>query len=136
LWGIYIGIRQRCSDKAGKNAKWYSGISCEWASFEDFYRDMGKSYNEHVLQYGEKDTTIERINSDKNYCLQNCRWATNAEQGRNTSQNRWLTYQGRTQCLTDWAKEVGLKKLTLHMRLYYGWTIEKALTTPVQGGPR
>src|SRR5258708_2847018 len=125
VWNTYVNIKQRCSDKSGKNAKWYANIKCQWATFEEFYQDMGdKPSPQH---------SIERLNNKGDYCKENCIWATSYVQSRNTSQNRWLTFMGRKQCLTDWAKEVGLKKLTLHARLHYGWSVAEALTVPVGG---
>lgn len=127
MWNLYFSIRQRCNDPNSKSYIWYGarGIKCEWKSFQDFYNDMGER---------PEGMTIERINSNDNYGPANCRWATPAEQARNTSQNHWLTFDGRTQCLTDWCQELGIKKTTLTMRLSeYGWAVDRALTTPVRG---
>lgn len=119
-WHIYQGIKQRCSPKSGKNARWYKGIENEWATFEDFYADMGER---------PEGMTIERLDNQGNYCKANCRWASRAEQSRNTSQNRWLTFNGKTKCLSDWAEELGIKRTTLIMRLdSYGWSVERALS--------
>ena len=54
-----------------------------WNSFEDFYKDMGISYKDHVDKYGENDTTLDRIDVNWNYCKENCRWATRMEQMHN-----------------------------------------------------
>lgn len=132
IWGIYISMRQRTGKHGGKNKKWYANISCEWKTFEDFYKDMGESYEKHVLEYGEKQTSIDRIDSKGNYCKDNCRWATKGEQVRNSSQTRWFTYNGKTQCMKDWAREYGIKYGTLKARIdISGWPIGKALTKSV-----
>lgn len=84
FYNIYFGIVSRCNGKNIINKKWYSekGIKCEWNKFEDFRDDMYQSYLDHVKEFGEKQTTIDRINSDGNYCKDNCRWATYKEQAR------------------------------------------------------
>jgi hypothetical protein len=47
-----------------------------------------------------------------------------------------ITYNGRKQCISAWARTVGIKQRTLHKRLENGWTIEDALTRPVRQAPK
>lgn len=77
--------------------------------------------------------TVERINNDGDYEPENVRWATHKEQMNNQCRNKLLTFDGQTKTLTQWAETVGLKPGTLSSRLrVYGWTIQKALTQPLQ----
>ena len=79
-------MKARCKWTSWKEAKkWYfdKWIKCLWLKFEDFENDMYDSYLIHVSKYWEKDTTIDRINPDWNYCKDNCRWATCKEQTDN-----------------------------------------------------
>ncbi len=92
-------------------------------SFKAFLDDMG------VKPLG---VTIERIDNEDGYKPSNCRWASYVEQNRNRRDNRLLIYQGETACMTEWAQRVGLRPGTLQARLQLGWSIEKALTTPVR----
>ena len=74
---------------------------------------------------------LERKDTNAPYEPTNCVWATPKSQNRNRRDNRLLTFRGETKLLVEWAEQYGLKRLTLHQRLYgYGWTLEKALTTP------
>ncbi len=43
-----------------------------------------------------------------------------------------LTFNGKTQNVAAWSKEVGIKSNAIYARLKLGWTVERALTTPVQ----
>ena len=124
---VWKHIRSKIYNKSSKDYFYYGGrgIKTEWNNFAKFKIDMFQSYKEGL--------TIERIDNNGNYTKENCRWATRAEQSRNTRRTRLITFNGKTQCLVDWAKELRIKRATLSNRLnYYNWSIEKALTTKVK----
>lgn len=84
---IFFGMKNRCENNSIANKhvwRFYGekGIKCHWKDFFEFKKDMYESYLGHVRKFGEKQTTIDRINSKKNYCKSNCRWATYKEQAR------------------------------------------------------
>lgn len=87
LYTIWKGIINRCNGFTKDTQRLYKdkGIKvCErWKEFENFEEDMGAKYEEHVNIYGEDNTTIDRIDGDKGYYLDNCRWATYEVQSRN-----------------------------------------------------
>jgi len=85
FFSIYLGIKGRCNNPNIKCYKNYGGrgIKNEWDKFEDFKNDMYESYLKHINDFGTKQTTIDRINVNKNYNKENCRWATYKEQAIN-----------------------------------------------------
>jgi hypothetical protein len=127
-YNIWKGMKARCLDTECLAYSYYGGrgitICDRWInSFPNFLSDMGNRTS--------PDHTIDRIDNDGNYCPENCRWATMAEQGRNTRNNHLITHNGLTMCLTDWAAKVGLSRSVLSDRINKRkWTIEKALNTP------
>jgi len=130
LYEIWHGMKQRCNNTNSKDAHNYSmrGISVcdDWNnSFENF-RDW-------ALSNGYDDSlTLDRIDVNGMYSPDNCRCATAKEQARNTRCNHLLEFNGITKSIADWADEYGMKYCTLHKRIVKGWSVQKALTTPVK----
>lgn len=73
--------------------------------------------------------SLDRIDNSRGYGPNNCRWATKHEQMQNTRATRLLSFNGRTQGINAWAREIGINKQSLSDRLKRGWSLEKALTT-------
>jgi hypothetical protein len=94
---------------------------CErWRNdFSAFLSDMGER---------PTGTTIDRINGKLGYYKENCRWATPREQAQNTSCNINLTAFGKTQCVAEWARELGLNEFVVYQRLERGYPPERALS--------
>lgn len=82
LYMTFMGMKNRCNCPTAGGYKHYGGkgIKVEWKTYKEFKDDMYESYLEHFKKYGRKQTSLDRIDSDKNYCKENCRWATWREQ--------------------------------------------------------
>lgn len=97
-----------------------AGISvCEtWQTFEGFVADMGEAPN---------NLTLDRVDNNKGYSPDNCRWTTYAEQNRNKSNTKLLTLNGKTQVAADWIAELGLTDAQVYKRIKRGWSDEEVL---------
>ena len=119
-------MKSRCNNE---NKTYYSryggrGIKHDirWSKFEEFFKDMGKM--------PQPNMELDRIDNDGNYCKENCRWATRKEQTRNRGgkrATRLYTFNNKTMCIADWAKEIGIAPQSLQKRLNKGWPLELAL---------
>lgn len=128
---IYYGIKRRCNSIKSKDYKDWGGrgIKCEWTNFQTFKDDMYDSYVDHIKKNSKGNTRIDRIDNNGNYCKENCRWATHKEQARNRRSNNLITYNGKTQTLTEWSEELGINRATLSNRINtYKWSIKKSFT--------
>ena len=86
------------------------------------------NFFEWSIKNGYKDgLTLDRIDSSKNYCPDNCRWVDRFVQNSNTSRNVYYTYDGKTMTASQWARELGITRNALLYRIRnYGY--EKALS--------
>ena len=133
FYTTFYGILARCNRPSELCYPRYGGrgIKCFWKSFEEFRDDMHESYLEHVEEFGEKQTQIDRIDNEGNYCKKNCRWATWKEQANNKRNNRLLTFKGETLSALEWGNKFGFRRALILQRLDRNkWSIEKTLTTP------
>ena len=125
----WADMKQRCFNENHKRYKDYGGkgigICQKWInSFEEFYKDMGDK-PEPKSEY-----SLDRINNQGDYEPQNCKWRTWEEQYNNRNTCIYITYNNKTQTITQWAKEIGLHPTSLMKRLKTGKSIEESLTLP------
>ena len=129
LYGIWSKMKDRCINPSNARFAYYGGINrtlCEeWHKFEPF-RDW-------ALANGYADNlTIDRIDNNKGYCPENCRWTTPREQANNTRKNRIIEYHGECHTLAEWSRIVNIKPITIAYRLNSGWSVKDALFLPVK----
>ena len=122
IWNLMI---QRCENKNNPAYARYGGrgikVSPSWHTFTNFLHDMGE---------GPEGMTLDRVDNNKGYSKNNCRWATIFTQANNKNNNHRITHNGQQRTLAEWSRVVGIKQETIRRRIKSGWSVEKALTIP------
>lgn len=103
---IFYGMRNRCYEENDKNYRWYGAkgikICNEWLH-------NPKAFEDWALRNGyDDDQTIDRIDSEKDYCPENCRWVTNAQNTKYKSSTMIIKANGEVHTGRDWSKILGL----------------------------
>jgi len=126
---VWFAMKKRITDKNSKDYYLYGGrglkMDNRWHKFENFWKDMGDSYKGGLM--------LDRIDNSKGYSMNNCRWTDPITQANNTRRNNYITFNRETKTLTQWERELGVGKDVIGKRIRdRGWSIAKALTTPVK----
>lgn len=132
LRGVWHSMRLRCNNPNNKSYIYYGGrgiaVCPEWNDKDNGYI----AFYEWAVNNGYKEgLTIDRINVNGDYGPNNCRWIANDIQQTNKRNNHIIEYNGEVKCIAEWARIYGLRPDTLRYRVKHGWSIEKALKTPV-----
>lgn len=120
LYRIFNLMHYRCRNT---HLKAYGGkgikVCDEWNTYEPFH--------EWAMANGYADgLSIDRIDNNKGYSPDNCRWADRMTQMNNTTKNHPVTYHGVTKNIGQWAKELGIDRKVLSYRINHGWSVEDA----------
>ena len=120
---IWEGAKKRCKSPTCKAYPNYGGrglIFCDrWLNFANFLEDMGEKPDK---------MTLERIDNNKGYYPENCKWASRKEQSDNKRNNILVSAFGKTQTISQWADETGLSYVAIYLRLRKGKTHEESVT--------
>lgn len=118
---IWMNMKARCTNSKNNSFHRYGGrgikICDRWMLFENFISDMGLS----------NGLTLDRIDVDKDYSPENCRWATIKEQANNTRKNVYVNINGKRETLKQACERLNLNYKTVHMRISRGQTPELAI---------
>lgn len=133
LHSIHTGIKQRCYNPNAPRYDRYGErnitVCDEWLGengFITFYKwAMANGYSDNL--------TIDRIDNDKGYSPDNCRWVTVAVQNNNKSTSHFITVNGVTHTIAEWAEINGIDKRTIVNRIRLGWNEEDAVTVKTFG---
>jgi len=124
FYKVWSSMKSRCSNPTDKAYCNYGGrgisVCEEWQTFEPFREwAMANGYREGL--------TIERINNDGNYEPGNCKWIPKGLQSDNTRRCVFITLNGQTLNMKQWAKELGIPYSVIQHRIYRGWSPLRAI---------
>lgn len=129
LHKVWNSMLDRCENPNNPMFPIYGarGISVceEWRDFRKFV-EWSNSVGGRPDGY-----SLDRIDTDGNYCPENCRWADEETQQNNKRTNRYLTYKGETLSLSQWSRKTGLSRCAIQYRFMQGWSAEDILEVPL-----
>lgn len=128
IYKVWRGMIARCTNPNINGYKNYGGrgitVCKRWLEFENFLKDMGEPpTNKHQ---------IDRINNEEGYYKKNCRWVLPKENNRNRRDSFIIEYNNKKQCASELAQQYNIKPNVFIGRLKLGWSIKKALETPIR----
>lgn len=127
---LWYRIKDRCYNENSKSYHRYGGRGI--CVCEEWLHDSS-AFARWAIENGyEKGLEIDRIDNDKGYSPENCRWVTKKENTRNTRRNKRYEWNGETHVLSEWCEILELNYNTVNMRLHRGWSFEKAVTEPTR----
>lgn len=106
LEGIYTGIKDRCYNTHNKVYRFYGAKGVKVC---DEWLNNPQAFNDWALSNGyTEELTIDRINPDKDYCPENCRWITMNQNAKWKSTTNRITVNGITDSGRGWSARLGL----------------------------
>lgn len=125
IYSVYYNMIDRCHNPNYYN---YHNYGARGITVCKEWRENKKAFFEWAFANGyEIGLSLDRIDNDKGYSPENCRWATLTVQGNNKRTNRKITINGETHTISEWARIAGVLKTTLRERIQRGWTGERLL---------
>ena len=133
LYSSWSNMRSRCKYECCPNYDWYGGkgikVCTEWD--QEYIK-----FKEWALKNGWKPgLEIDRLDNDKNYEPDNCKWSTRKEQNNNSSHNVRINLYGMDLSMTQWAEQIGVQPKTLAAKIYRGKTPEEAVNSYINPNP-
>ena len=126
LYRAWYNMRIRCTYPA---AKCYARYGGRGISVCDEWMNDSAAFILWALANGYDDTKeIDRKDPDGDYCPENCRWVSRKAQANNKRNTRWLTWNGETKSVHEWAEELGVSIGALQLRVTRKWPIERIFT--------
>lgn len=125
LYNIYCEMKRRCYLRSDKSYGKYGGRGI--AVCDEWLEDRTTFFDWAINNGYRDDLTIDRIDNNKGYSPDNCKWLTPKQQTRNRRNTIKLTYKSETKSLAEWCEILNLNYKTVYKRIYkLHWSVEKA----------
>lgn len=126
IYHVWQTMIQRCENPNTKSYKHYGGRGV--TIYQEWLEDFVNFYN-WAMENGYSDgLSIDRIDNDKGYFPDNCRWVSKVVQSNNTRRNKYLEYNKEIHTIAEWSRILNIPYYTLQSRIKRGWSIERALS--------
>lgn len=130
LYRVWDGIKERCYNP---NKNYYSIYGGRGIKMCEEWRCSFDSFKKWAISNGYNGSlTIDRIDTNGDYCPENCRWATPKEQSNNKRNNVFITYNGETKTIAQWSEITGIPFHTIRKRYVNGWRLEDVFLKPLK----
>ena len=124
LYDVWCGIIQRCCNPNNKEYKNYGGREITVC---DKWRNNFQVFYDWAMAHGyRRGLQIDRIDVNRGYSPENCRWTTPFVQSRNKRNNVYVKFMGEMVTLQDVSNHTGISRSTLYYRYKHGYPLLKA----------
>lgn len=125
LYHIWIAMKARCNNPTAHAYEQYGGreikVCPEW-------NDNYLNFKDWALSHGYNDNlSIDRIDNNKGYEPDNCRWVSPLKQANNKRNNNYLVYQNETKTIAEWARQFNINYKWFYRHIKKGFTIQQIL---------
>jgi hypothetical protein len=127
-YSSFHSAKTRCNNPEVSSYKWYGGRGISYdpdlfQSYETFWAGVGHLYESAEKEYPGEALTIDRINNDGDYTVENIRFVPRYINENNRSDNYYIKWKGVNQSATMWAKQFGIPPGSLIKRHKSGWSM-------------
>lgn len=122
-YSTWTEMRSRCNNPKSKSYSYYGGrgitVCPRWNSYVSFLDDMGMAPT--------RQHTLDRLDVNKDYSPENCRWTTRLEQANNKTTTHFVEFNGQIKSLSDWCRDLGMSYYKVRQRLLkLNWPVDQA----------
>ena len=125
LYRILHHVKDRCYRTKNKDYQHYGDRGIKVC--QEWLDDFMSFYNWAINNGYQENLTIDRIDVNGNYEPDNCRWVDQKTQTNNKRNSVYLTYEGKTQTITQWADELNCNRSAMYIRHRKGWSDKECL---------